>query len=358
MPRDLNTLCVDAASTIRDAVACIEANHLGIALVVDGDRRLVGTITDGDVRRGLLAGIDLEAPLRVLLDRKRDSALPYPVTAPLDADRSLLLKLLQQHGVAHLPLVDEDRRVVGLVTRNDFLPDQTLSLQALIMAGGKGTRLRPLTEETPKPMLPLGGRPLMEIMIEQLRSAGVRRVNVSTHHNRNKFSRYFGDGRDFGVEISYVEEDQPLGTAGALRLMEPRRDTLLVINGDILTQVDFRAMLAYHREHSADLTVAVRRNTFEVSYGVVESDGPRVQRVTEKPVLEFFVNAGIYLIEPAAYDFVPSSLQFDMTDLIRRLVDGGRVVVSFPIHEYWLDIGRHADYQRAQKDIDAWRSGE
>lgn len=351
-PRDVASFCVRASNTIRDAIARVDAMRLGIALVVDEDGRLVGTVTDGDVRRAVLANVGLDRPVQTLLDRKADSPFPRPITAPADAAPAALLALLQQYGITHLPLVDVDGRPVDIVTTDDFLPEQGgPGLQAVIMAGGPGSRLRPLTEEVPKPMLPIGGRPLMEIIIEQLRDAGIRRVNVTTHHHTKKITEHFGDGSNFGVEIHYVEEDQPLGTAGALGLMEAPTETMLVINGDILTQVGIRAMLAFHRDHGADLTVAVRPYAVQVPYGVIEAEGARITRLTEKPSLQFFVNAGIYLIEPVAHGYIPASGRFDMTDLISRLLEAGRPVVSFPVHEYWLDIGQHEDYERAQHDV-------
>ena len=217
------------------------------------------------------------------------------------------------------------------------------------MAGGKGSRMRPLTEEVPKPMLPVGDQPLVEIILHQLRDAGVKRVHMTTHHKSEKIYKYFGDGSDFGVELSYVSEDRPLGTAGGLGLMKAPEETLLVINGDILTEVDFRAMVAYHREQRADLTIAVREFDLQVPYGVVECEGAVVRHLREKPLLKFFVNAGIYLLEPVVHRYIPNGQRFDMTDLIQDLIDQGRSVASFPVLEYWLDIGEPLDYERAQR---------
>ena len=338
-----------------DAINRMDASALGIVLVVDDERRLVGTITDGDVRRAMLANMDFEQPVSVLLARKADSRFSRPIAAPVGADRSTYLSLLQKHSIMHLPLVDESGRVAGLIKLDDFVPDRMLSLQAVVMAGGRGNRMRPLTEELPKPMLPIGDRPLMEIIIGQLRDAGIKRVNVATHHKSEKITNHFGDGSNFGVEIAYVTEDRPLGTAGALGLMNSPEETILVINGDILTQVDFRSMVAFHREQRADLTMAVRQYDLQVPYGVVESKGPSVQRLREKPCLNFLVNAGIYFLEPLVHRFIPNGERFDMTDLIQRLLDKGRNVVSFPIREYWLDIGLPDDYHQAQKDAKGWK---
>ena len=354
MYTDLTNMCVGPESLIHQALAQMEYSPKGIVLVVDSEGKLLATVTDGDVRRAILADVSLEEPVRVLLDRKVGSHADQPVTAPIGSDSSTLLRLLQQHRISHLPLVDRESRVVALVTWDEFMPDEGSSLQAVIMAGGSGVRLRPLTEELPKPMLPMGDRPLMEIIIQQLREAGVKHVNVAVHHKHQKIIEHFGDGREFGLEISYVTEDRPLGTAGSLGLMKSPNETVLVINGDILTQVDFRAMLIYHREQNADLTVAVQQQDFQVPYGVVECEDTLVRGLVEKPTLKFLINAGIYLLEPAVYRYIPNGEPYDMTDLIQRLVDEDMQVVAFPIREYWVDIGQHEDYQSAQEHLKNW----
>ena len=258
---------------------------------------------------------------------------------------------MKRHKISHLPLLDSEQRVDGLVKLDELLLGRTPELEAIVMAGGEGQRLMPLTANTPKPMLPVGDKPLLEIIIKNLAAAGITKVKVATHHKPETITTHFGDGKDFGVDLSYVSEERPLGTAGGLGLLKTPDQTTLVINGDILTNVDFRAMLSYHKEHKADLTVAVRHYDLKVPYGVVECDGPVVKKITEKPIFGVFVNAGIYLLEPAVYRFIPNDEHFHMTQLIGRLLNAKRVVVSFPIHEEWLDIGDHTDYQRAQELI-------
>jgi len=233
----------------------------------------------------------------------------------------------------------------------DLLPDQVIPLRALVMAGGLGSRLLPKTENLPKPMLPVGDRPLIEDIFVQLRQAGIKRVNVATHYKSDKISGYFGDGHNFGIELNYVTEDSPLGTAGAIGLLQPEGDNLLIINGDILTRVDFRAMFSFHQEQNAELTVGVRKYDLKVPYGVVECDGILVTKVIEKPVINFFVNAGVYLLSTSVHDYIPPGNRCDMTDLIQILIRDKKEVVSFPIWEYWLDIGQISDYERAQSDI-------
>jgi len=343
-------LLVAPDASIRETIARIDAGGRGIALVVDAERKLVGTLTDGDIRRAMLASVNLDAPATDLLRRK---AQPYarPITARLESSREQLLQLMHEWVIHQVPLLDAEGRVAGLTTMDELLPLEELPLQAVVMAGGFGSRLAPLTDLTPKPMLPVGGKPVMEHIIGQLSQAGIRQVNVTTHYRPEAIQQHFGNGDDFGVAIQYVNEDRPLGTAGALGLMDAPTQPLLVINGDILTQLDVRAMLAFHREHAADMTVGVRHYEFQVPYGVVESDGVRVKALTEKPEFGFFVNAGVYLLNPEVHAWIPAGEFFNMTDLIQRLLNSGMPVVSFPIREYWLDIGQHEDYERAERDF-------
>ncbi|MCI0730288.1 MAG: nucleotidyltransferase family protein [Chloroflexi bacterium] len=332
-------------------MACINRNAKGIALVINNDGQLVGTISDGDIRRAMLRGEGLEMQVQELLASKVGGRYPQPTTAPAGSSPELLLQMMQECSIHHIPLLAEDGRVVDMATLDELIPKQHLPMQAVIMAGGFGTRLHPLTLELPKPLLPVGDRPLMELIVNRLQEAGIHQVNITTHYLGEKIKAHFGNGHSFGVEITYVSEEQPLGTAGALGLMEAPTEPLLVINGDILTRVDFQAMLAFHRRHKADLTVAVRQYELQVPYGVMESDGPYVRRVHEKPHLTFLVNAGIYLLEPAAHHYIPCGQRFDMTDLIERLLEENRPIANFPILEYWLDIGQYADYQQAQEDV-------
>jgi dTDP-glucose pyrophosphorylase len=348
--RNWQEVLIRRLTSIKDAIIAIDKGSVGIALIVDEQGRLVGTVTDGDIRRAILAGVNLESPITELLARKADSRYPKPVTAPVGTERPALLHLMKERSVRHVPLLDAAGRVVDLATMDELVPNQNLPIQAVIMAGGFGKRLHPLTEETPKPMLTVNGRPLLERIVEQLRIAGINQFNITTHYKSEKVASHFGDGSKFGVKINYVTEECPLGTAGSLGQLKKPDAPLLVINGDILTQVNFRAMLDYHREHKADLTVAVRKYDLNVPYGVIENNGAFVRGLVEKPTHSFFVNAGIYLLEPSIHDLIPNGQRFDMTDLIQRLLDEQRPVASFPIVEYWLDIGQPADYDQAQED--------
>jgi dTDP-glucose pyrophosphorylase len=351
MSSDLSNLLIGPDASIRDAASCLDRSARGIVLVVEADRTLINTITDGDIRRAMLAGINLDTSITQLLERKEGSPYRNPVTALANTDHAILLRIMQERNVRQIPLLDETGRVVDLATMPELLPDEVLPLEAVIMAGGYGTRLRPLTDELPKPMLPLGDRPLLEIIVKGLRDAGIRQVNVTTHYKGEVIAEHFKNGADFGVDIRYVNEDQPLGTAGALSLLEKSEEPLLLINGDILTRVDFKAMLNFHHEYKADLTVAVRQYEFRVPYGVIETDGVAVKGISEKPVLRQFINAGIYLLDPAIRRFIPNGQRYDIPDLIDQLLKEQRRVVCFPIREYWLDIGKSDHYDQAQLDV-------
>ena len=344
-------LCIEESASVREAIASIDRNQNGIVLVVDGENRLVDTITDGDIRRAILAGTDLDTSVSCLMSRRADS--PYlcePITASEDTDADELRRMMEENVIRQIPLVNQSRQVVGLATWNDLQPSKVMHLQGVVMAGGFGTRLSPLTDSIPKPMLQIDGKPLLERIVNQLKHVGVGKVHIAVHYRSDVIEAYFRDGSEHGVEIEYVREDEPLGTGGALGLIEQPDVPTLVINGDIVTGVDFEAMFNFHRDHKAEMTVGVRKYDIQVPYAVVESDGVDVRRVEEKPTYEWFTNTGIYLIEPSAYQFIPAGERFDLPDLIQLLLDNQRRVISFPIIEYWLDIGQHDDYKKAQKD--------
>lgn len=314
--------------------------------------RLIDTITDGDIRRAILDSVQMEAEIRVLSDRKRARQVRAPITATPSMSDAEVLELMRVHKILHVPVVDEDNRVCGLKLMRDLIPSQGSSVEAMIMAGGFGTRLMPLTESIPKPMLKVGGRPILEHIIGKLKSADVQKVVLATHHLPELIHEHFGSGEGFGLEINYVHESSPLGTAGALGLLDPIQKPLLVMNGDIMTNVDFKAMIAFHEEHAAELTVGVARYQFQVPYGVVECEGVDITGLSEKPQISVFVSAGIYLLSPKVVSFVEKGQRLDMPDLINRILEQKGRVVSFPIVEYWLDVGAPREYEKAQKDYE------
>ena len=341
-------------ATLRDAIACIDKNAKGIAFVVDSELCLLGSITDGDIRRAILNGVTLDLAVQVMLEQRKEAGGHAPIVARPEDSAADLLRLMNEREIRQIPVVDAENHILRVAFLGDLVREYELPINAVVMAGGFGKRLRPLTDSLPKPMLPIGDRPILEWTIQQLKKTGIHHISLTTHYKPEAISEHFGNGDDFGVEIDYVHEETPLGTAGALGLLGKVDGPLLVINGDILTHVDFRTMLDYHRAHNACLTVGVRQYELQVPYGVLECNGAKVCKVSEKPQLNFLVNAGIYLIEPSALEYIPQGRNCDMPDLIQSLIADQRTVVSFPILEYWLDVGRPADYATAQEDV---RSG-
>ncbi|HEY8258074.1 MAG TPA: nucleotidyltransferase family protein [Gemmatimonadales bacterium] len=343
----LETATIGPSATIADALRRLEVAGTGALLVCDTDGRLCGLLTDGDIRRAILGNIPLTDPCGTI-------ASPQPLCGRPDLSSAQALQLMdtgRDFVVNQLPLVDDRGMAAGLLLRSDLATQERLGMSAVIMAGGFGTRLLPLTERTPKPLLPVGDRPLLDRTINQMRRSGIRHVVVSTHYLADQITNHLGTGQAHGVDITYLSEDRPLGTAGALRLLGQRAEPVLVINGDILTGMRYEEMLAYHREQAAEVTIGVRQCDLEVPYGVLECEGAAVRAIREKPHMNFLINAGVYLLEPSVHQDIPEDRRFDMTDLIQRLLDQGRKVACFPIVEYWLDIGQPADYAQAQADV-------
>jgi len=338
-------LLVAPLASVREALETITKNSRQAVMVVDDDGRLVGIVTDGDIRRGFLRGVGIDGRVAELMNRQ-------PVTAPAGVARDAALALMQHRTLRHLPVVDAAGRLVDVMLFDDLLRPVPLPNAAVVMAGGDGRRLRGVSEDVPKPLLRVGGKPLLEILIERLRAAGVSQFFVTVRYKSEMIEAHFGDGSRLGVGIRYVREDEPLGTAGALaRLPELLTVPFFLVNGDILTRCDFLAMLDFHRRGGADLTVGAVPHTVEVPYGVLRVDGDRLTAIDEKPRLDFLINAGVYVVEPAVVPLIPREGVFHATELVPLLKRMGRTVVAFPIREYWLDVGRDGDFHRANQDV-------
>ena len=253
---------------------------------------------------------------------------------------------MRAKGIRHIVVLNASGRVAGLATLEEMIPFMSHPVEAVIMAGGRGQRLMPLTDDVPKPMLPVGGRPMLEWIVDGLKRSGITCITISSHYKADIIRRYFGNGWRHGVNISHLYEEKPSGTAGSLRLLPNWDQTILVMNGDILTWVDFATMIHYHQEHGAALTVAVRQHDIQVPYGVVDMEGTCIRRLSEKPIMPYFINAGIYLLEPSIQSLLGENGHLDMTDLIDRALTTGLNIVGFPITEYWADIGQMQDYQK------------
>lgn len=373
---DFENYLVSPDTGIREVLDCIGKYGKGIALLVEGGK-LITTFTDGDVRRSILADVPLGGSANDLLEHKRLRGGAEPIVATKEDSPIEMLSRMDRHTINHLPVVDGDL-LCGLVFRSDLASalrvpvsplvradeaaDRALAdshplvgVEAVLMAGGFGKRLMPLTEHVPKPMLPVAGKPILERIMEQVRDAGISRFHFTTHFLPEVIRDHFGDGGEWGVDVSYVHEDEPLGTGGALGRIEVETDAdVLLMNGDLLTRVDLAKFAEFHAAEGADLTVGVRQFDMEVPYGVVRCTDSRVESVEEKPVVPFLVNAGVYMVGGAARAIVPRSGRYDMTDLIGDLVARGFKVSAFPIVEYWMDIGRMQDYRRAEEEQGDW----
>lgn len=347
MFEDITRILLAESHTIADAIAAIDAASPHIALVADKNRRLIGTVTDGDVRRGLLRGVTLNESVTAVMNKR-------PVTLPSSADRHTILTKLRETHLVHIPIVDEQGRVVGVETLRDLISLKQHDNQIVIMAGGLGSRLSPLTQDTPKPMLKVGAKPLLETIIERFTGQGFKNFLLSVNYKAEVIKEYFGDGRGWDAKVGYIEETEPLGTAGCLTLLESHpRHPFFLMNGDILTSIDFEKMLDFHLQHAGKVTVAVRRQEIVIPYGVIEIDGHSVASITEKPAHRVYINAGIYILDPEIVDLVPRGRRVDMTDLLQMLLDMKVPVNVFPIREYWIDIGHADDLKRAE--VDYWR---
>jgi len=351
--KDIKKISVGVESSIEETIKAIQKGGMGIAIVIDDQQQLVATITDGDIRRAILKKVSLDDKVGKLI-KSPLLKLPKTTVVPVGATHEEILKIMKEEVLRHIPIVDEKGRIVELMWISELIEEEfSIPVSAVVMAGGKGKRLHPLTKDIPKPMLSLEDRPLMERTIEGLRKAGIAKVNIATHYKSEVITEHFGNGDTFGVDINYINEDQPLGTAGALGLMEPPDNSTLIVNGDILTQLDFRALFDFHRFHKAVMTVGVRKCELKVPYGVIEIEDVEVKDIIEKPVQSFIINAGIYLLEPIAYNYIPKKRHFDMTDLVSCLLKANHKVICFPIQEYWLDIGHPENYQQVKEDFAA-----
>jgi dTDP-glucose pyrophosphorylase len=339
--KDIEQIKIVVTSTIEKALSVIDSGAVKIALVVDTDNKLLGTLSDGDIRRGLLRK-------KTLNETIEDVYFKNPTTANKGASKEDLLHLCLVNGIAQVPIVDEDRKVIDLFIIDDGLQKKQHENHVVLMVGGLGTRLRPLTENTPKPMLKVGGKPILETIVKRFVDSGFTNITMCLGYKSNVIRDYFKDGSGFGVNINYIVEEKRMGTAGALTLLKKMpNEPFFVMNGDLLTNIDFEKMLDFHVEHNSKATMCVREYDIEVPYGVVNVANESIISIAEKPIHSFFVNAGIYLLESDCIDLIPDNEFYDMPTLFEELIAAKEKIVSFSLQEYWLDIGRIADYERA-----------
>ena len=344
MITDLTNTLLTVDGTVQEGISLLDANPHKIVLVVDENRHLLGTVTDGDIRRGILRAVVFDSSVTSVMNSN-------PRSATLGKSRDESARIMREDGVRHLPLLDRDGVVVGLETLARIEAKATKDNWVVLMAGGAGRRLEPLTNTWPKPLLKVGDKPVLETIIESLIAHGFEKFFMSVNYKADTVKSHFGNGSAWGAEFHYLDEAEPLGTAGSLSLLpKPCSHPLLVMNGDILTRVNFENLIEFHADSGAAATMCIREYDFEVPFGVVDVASYRVSRIVEKPVHSFFVNAGIYVLDPEVLGQLPRGEYFDMPELFDLLIGDNKEVAAYPIREYWIDIGRKQDLMKAEHE--------
>jgi len=338
---DIANILIPPNITIRKTLEIIDKSSKQIALIVDDNKKLLGTINDGDIRRAILNGHSLD-------DSIENVYFKNPTVASMGDAKESIIKLAALKKIHQIPLVNKDGLVIDLAILDELLEERSKTNRVVLMVGGLGTRLRPLTDSTPKPMLMVGNKPMLQTIVEKFVEYGYVNISMCVNYKSNVIQDYFGDGSAFGAHIDYVTEEQRMGTAGALSLLrEKPSEPFFVMNGDLLTNVNFEHLHDFHFASEAMGTMCVREYDFQVPYGVVNIENNKILSIEEKPIHRFFVSAGIYMLSPKALDYVPNGEFYDMPTLFESLIKDNMNVASFPIREYWLDIGRMEEYERA-----------
>jgi len=343
--KDLSKTFLEKDQTLEEAIKVLHKSGLRIGLVVDKDLKLLGTVTDGDIRRALLSHKEMNCPVRDIMNSK-------PLTSTSKEKKEEILKKMQEKDILHMPITDLKGSLVDLETLHHLISKPRIENPVLIMAGGFGKRLMPLTDEMPKPMLKVGAKPILESILERFIEFGFHNFYISLHYKADMIQDYFRDGEKWGVSIEYVLEEEPLGTAGALSLLPKEIPNLPIIlmNGDLVTELDFHSLLENHLKSKAKISVCVVEYDFQVPYGVIEAKNHKVERIIEKPTHKFFVNAGIYVINSKVIQSLNKNEYLDMPELLIRGINNSNGVNMFPLYEEWLDIGRMSELDRANKE--------
>lgn len=344
--KNIKRICLKKSATVRECIRVIDNNKQGIALIVDTQGHLKGTVTDGDIRRFILAGRSIDESVSLVMWTK-------PLTVPLGTSEKEIKELMNKHLVRHIPIVDSTGCPYKIINIRDIVSEENVCQYAVIMAGGRGERLKPITENIPKPMIKLAdNKPILESIINDLKESNIVDIYISVNYKTDIIENYFKDGSEYGVNISYLKEDKKLGTAGALTLLpHVPSNPILVINGDVLTKTNFLQLIEFHKQHRCVMTVAASQYMLNIPYGVLNISSHYLLGIEEKPEKRFLCNAGIYMLNTEALTLIPRDSEFDMTDLIKELIRKGLPVTTFPIHEYWVDIGHMDDLKKVRKDL-------
>lgn len=341
---DFEKAVVSANASLEEAIHKIESSGLQVALVLSEDNKLLGILTDGDFRRAILKGKSLTSPVLEIMNSK-------PITALAGMSNDEMLAIMRKERVHHLPVIDQYKSVVDLVTIDGLIGISELPNWIVLMVGGLGKRLRPYTNNRPKPLLEIGGKPILEHILEKLIKHGFKQFFFSVNYKAEMFVDYFGNGESWGVKIDYLHENTSLGTGGGLSLLpKSPRAPIIVMNGDLLTDINFDSLLRFHESQHSVATMAVREHDVQVPFGVVRFDGTQITEIDEKPIHKFFVNAGIYVLSPQSLDYVPEKKYFDMPSLFEHLISSGQRTSAYPLREYWIDIGRIEEYEKARSE--------
>ncbi|REE84512.1 CBS domain protein [Paenibacillus taihuensis] len=342
--RDWRKLLVTTDETILETLQVLDANAKQIVLVVDGDDKLRGTVTDGDVRRGILKGLSLNAPVTEVMNKN-------PIMIRMGEERETILAVMKSRQLRQVPIIDDKGRLVDIEFIDQFLEIPRNDHIVVLMAGGLGSRLAPLTNDCPKPLLKVGTKPILEVILDNFIAHGFHRFYISVNYKADMIKDYFGNGKKWNINIRYLQENERLGTAGALSLLpEPPDAPFIVMNGDLLTKVNFTHALQFHKETGSMATMCVREYEYQVPYGVVKVDNHRLQAIEEKPLQRFFISGGIYILDPDVLRLIPPKTFYDMPTLFEDLLRKDKPSSVFPIREYWMDIGRMDDYERANAE--------
>lgn len=343
--KDWRRTLIGPEASLKQALQAIDATGGGMALIADADDRLLGVLTDGDIRRALIHGAALAAAALPLCN-------PAPLTGAPGLGRDGLLALMRRHRLRQLPLV-EDGRLAGLATLADYLDIPERPQSVIIMAGGRGERLAELTRATPKPMLRIGPRPILDTIVSSFAEQGFRNIFLAVHYKAEQIEAHFGDGADRGLNIRYLRETRPLGTCGALSLLPPQDGAVVVANGDVLSKEDYGLILDRHLASGADGSVLVRDYEMQVPFGVIDHEGGEIRAIQEKPSRRFTINGGVYVLSPQGLGLLAPDEHCDMPQLLQAMLEAGLRLRAHAAESYWVDIGRMADYERANTDFPA-----
>ncbi len=338
-------IIISAKTSIAKTIEIIDQAGLQIALVVNEYGQLQGTVTDGDIRRAILSHLSLDEAVTKAMN-------PAPSYIYLGQSREAAIQLMRSRKIHQIPILDSEGHVVGMETAEELVTAPLRENLVILMAGGLGQRLQPLTKNCPKPLLKIGNKPILETILESFIEQGFRHFYIAVNYKAEMIIKHFGDGERWGVEIKYLRENKPLGTAGALGLL-PAKPTLpiLVMNGDILTRVDFGKLLNFHNKNQTEATICIKENSIQIPYGVVTTRKNRLCKIEEKPEQRFFINGGLYVFKPEVLDYLTVGSHLDIPDFLQTLLKKGNHIAVFPIWEYWMDIGRFEDYERAGNDF-------